>query len=34
MEKGFFPHLPDPAENQLPEARRAMGQRLIKQARH
>ena len=34
MEKEFFPPLPDPAENQPPEARRAMGERLIKQARH
>ena len=34
MEQEFFPPLPDPAENQPPEARRAMGQRLIKQARY
>lgn len=34
MEQEIFPPLPDPAENQPPEARRAMGQRLIKQARH
>ncbi len=34
MEKEFFPPLPDPAENQPPEARRVMGERLIKQARH
>ena len=34
MEQEMFPPLPDPAENQPPEARRAMGQRLIKQARH
>ena len=33
MEREFFPQLPDPAENQPPAARRAMGQRLIKQAR-
>ena len=33
MEPEFFPPLPDPAENQPPEARRDMGQRLIKQAR-
>ena len=32
MEPEFFPPLPDPAENQPTEARRAMGQRLIKQA--
>lgn len=34
MEQEIFPPLPDPAENQPPEARRAMGERLIKQARH
>ena len=34
MEKEFSPPLPDPAENQPPEARRVMGERLIKQARH
>ena len=34
MEQEIFPPLPDPAENQPPEARRAMGQRYIKQARH
>ena len=34
MEPEIFPPLPDPAENQPPEARRAMGQRLIKQARY
>ena len=34
MEQEFFPPLPDPAEDQPPEARRAMGQRLIKQARY
>lgn len=33
MEPEIFPQLPDPAVNQPPEARRAMGQRLIKQAR-
>jgi hypothetical protein len=33
MVQEIFPPLPDPAENQPPEARRAMGQRLIKQAR-
>ena len=34
MEPEIFPPLPDPAENQPPEARRAMGLRLIKQARY
>ena len=34
MEQEIFPPLPDPAENQPPEARRAMGLRLVKQARH
>lgn len=34
MQDEIFPPLPDPAENQPPEARRAMGLRLIKQARH
>ena len=34
MEQEIFPPLPDPAENQPPEARRAMAQRLIKQARY
>lgn len=34
MEDEIFPPLPDPAANQPPEARRAMGQRLIKQARY
>ena len=34
MEQEIFPPLPDPAENQPPEARRAIGQRLIKQARY
>ena len=34
MEPEIFPPLPDPADNQPPSARRAMGQRLIKQARH
>ncbi len=33
MERETFPSLPDPAESQSPEARRAMGERLIKQAR-
>ena len=34
MNQEIFPPLPDPAENQSPEARRALGHRLIKQARH
>ena len=34
MESEIFPPLPDPAENQPPEARRATGLRLIKQARY